>query len=115
MGRFAVRIEECRTVIPLDHGDRASALQNLLERLQCPLRLGQVLQEEAHEDVIEALQPKGQMKDIAMLELHVPETGGFNALLSFRKRSLGYVNGGDQRLRAIARERDGLSPHSATG
>jgi hypothetical protein len=49
----AVGVEVRRAVVALDDGDGAARLQQGLERLQRALGLGQVLQDEAHEDVVE--------------------------------------------------------------
>src|SRR5215208_2858342 len=57
----AVGVEVGRPVVAFYHRDAAARLQHAFERLQSRHRLGKMLQDEAHEDVIEGGGRKGQI------------------------------------------------------
>ena len=58
-------------MVALDHGDRAAGPQQAAQRRQRLHGLGQVLEHEAHEHVVERPGCEGQVEDVRLLERHV--------------------------------------------
>src|SRR5690606_31913803 len=63
-GHVAIGMEEGRAVISLDDGDGASWFQHLPECLEHAGRLGQMLENEAEEDVVERTGLEGKREDV---------------------------------------------------
>ena len=58
-------------VIALDHRQSPAGPQDLLQLLHGQGRIGKVLQHKADEDMVEAIFPERQLKDIRPLELNI--------------------------------------------
>jgi hypothetical protein len=85
-GRRAVRVAVGRTVVALDDRDRPAGLQHAAQRGQGTVRVGQVLQQEADEDVVEARPRERQRVDVRDLEMHVAETRPLRPALRLQER-----------------------------
>jgi len=84
VGGGAVGVEVRRAVVAFDDGDRAVGLEVGLEDAEGVDRAGEMLKDEADEDVVERLRLERQVEDVGLLELDVPEPRGRD--LAFRLR-----------------------------
>jgi hypothetical protein len=114
-GGGAVGMEVRRPVIALDHRDRAARLEQALERGKRLDGLGEVLEHEADEDMVERTRRERQREDVSLRGLHVRVPGGAHAPLGLGRRLGGEVDGDEVRVRAALCQRHGLRPDAATG
>ena len=113
--RLAVGMKIGRAVIAFDHRNRAAGLQVAFQRPQHLDRPREVLQDEADENVVERLGLVRQVEDVGLLKTDVCDTRGRRFSLRLDKRRRGNIDRGNQSLRAVLRERNGLCPHAAAG
>lgn len=115
VGRFAFRVEVSRAVIPFDYREGAAGLQ---EDFQGPERFhgpGEMLQDEADEQVVERLRFERETENVGLPEGHIGQSGGFGFCPCFRDRGFGNVDRRDQRFRAVPGQGDGLRADAAAG
>src|SRR5882724_819325 len=112
---FAVRMKEDRTMIPLNHCDCAAWLQMVFQCLQCLDRPGEMFQDETYENVIEGVQPIGQVEDVRLLKMNNSQASSRHLLPGFSDRCLGYIDRSDQGLWAVFRKGESLCTNAATG
>jgi hypothetical protein len=75
LGRAAVGMKIRRPVIALDHGHRTAWPEHPPESQQGLYRRRYVLEDEAHEHVVERLRGERQAEDLRLLDVHVGESG----------------------------------------
>ena len=68
-------------MVTLDDSDRAGGTEHAAEHGQGLQRPREVLEHEAHEDVVERPRLEGQVEDVRLPELHVGETRRVGAAL----------------------------------
>ena len=95
-------------MIAFDHRDGPAGLQDLFQRSQRLHRLGQMFEDEAHEDMIERFRRKRQMENVGLPERHILDACRLNGLSGFGDRRFRHVNGRNQRLRTIGCQGDRL-------
>jgi len=113
MRRLALGVERRRPVIAFDDGHRAAGEELLFQHGERPLRRGQMLHHEAHEDVVKRRRRERQVEEVGLLERHVRQARRLHAFVGAAQRAFGDVNGRDARLRALPRERHRLRPDAA--
>jgi hypothetical protein len=67
----AFRIEKCRTMITLYHGDRPAGFQERAELLQRTLWFGKMFEHETDKDMIKCPVPERELKDISLAESNI--------------------------------------------
>lgn len=102
-------------MIAFDHGDAATGPEHLSEPRQGINRPGQVLQDETDEDVLEGLGGKGQVEDVPLLELHIPQPGGLGPAPGFGDGLRGDIHRREAGIRAPSSQGDRLGADAASG
>lgn len=108
MSGGAIRIEVGRAVIALDYGDRATGLELPPENRQRLNRLGEMLQDEANEDVVERLGVERQSEDVRMPESHIGQSSRVGNLPGLGDRLIGDIDRHELRVGAPLGQRDRL-------
>ena len=106
-------VEIRRAMVTLDDSDGATRFEDLAEVYQGFARLRQVLQDKAGEYVIKSVGRERHGVYVGLLERHIPESGGSNALLSSSQRVLRYIHRDDRRLGTPLCQRHRLSTDAA--
>jgi hypothetical protein len=105
--RVALRVKGRRAVVALDHGERPARLEDALEVPQPAQRIVEVLEHEAHEDVVERGVLERQREEVGPAVLDVRERG------CLRERLGGAVDRDEARRGRSARQRPRLRADAA--
>ena len=73
--RRTVRVKISRAVVAFDRRDGSAGLQQPLERSQRADGIAQMLENEAHEDVVKAARRKRKIENVGLEERHIADTG----------------------------------------
>src|SRR5262249_58667249 len=114
-GRGAVGMEVGGPVVPFDDRDRAARPDELTQGDERVDGAREMLQHEAHEEVVERRRAEGQREEVRLQELYVPHAGRSRLRLGGPDGFQGKVDRDDARPRAPTRERDGLGAHATPG
>jgi hypothetical protein len=113
--RGAVGVKQRRPVVALDDGDRAAGPDHLPQdgqRLDGP---GQVLEDEADEDMVERPLGERQRVQVGLPELDARHAGALRVPPRLVEGSGRHVDRHDARARAAPGQRDGLRAHATPG
>src|SRR5207249_2565050 len=109
-----VGMKVSRAMIALDHSHRPAGPKQPEQNPQSLNRPRQMLQDETHKHMIKGLRSERQMKNIALLKLHVSDPGRTHHTCSLVNRSSRNIYGNKPRMRASSSQRDSLRPDATT-
>ena len=111
--RRVVGMEQRRAMVTFDDRECAARTQNTAELPQGCGRIAQVLEDEAHEDVVEGGLSPGHVEEVSGEERDIHTVRGLQSPTGLPQGALRTVHGDDTGLRAGAGEPYGLSAHTA--
>ena len=108
-------MEVCRAVIALDDRERATRLQHPPKPRERARRVGQMLEHEADEDMVEGRLGERQVENVGVLELDVVQASQIHRPSRSGERRRGDVDRDERGAWTPSRERHGLRADAAAG